>query len=205
MHNPESGNHFPDAGIDWKEEEKRLIEEETTKIGTFLDNLFENLPSHLLRQNPPLVPREFLESFAEKVRTVRFSSLSHGGVGVERIDYHPPQRNEDMLLRAFRIRFAAGSRVPWPEWRINESAKGEGVIYEPYFMEYGRSGENTTPATGNSPHPPSKDPNYQEMQWVLQIMEEAWKRYQEGDEHAVLPSTDPLPPMNRRYRDIEYK
>jgi len=168
MRGPESGNYIPEREIDWEEMDR--IEEETVKTGRFLANIFEEFPKELYRREP----------WRHRIPTLLLEFLAHpqGRVFAEKTDFSPPMRNEDTLLRTFKVRYTSSSGSYLRQWLVNESVKGKSVIYEPALRDGPKYQDDDKTAV-------SLDPTSADMEQTRQIMEYCWARFIGGDTDAI--------------------
>jgi hypothetical protein len=169
MRSPESGNYLPERKIDY--EEMSRIEDETVKTGKFLANIFDDFPEELYRREP----------WRNRIPTLLLEFLAHpqGSVFAEMTDFNPPKRNEDTLLRTFKIRYKPSSSAYLRQWLVNESARGKTVSYEPALRDgpkYEHDDERSAV---------SLDPTSTEMEQARRIMEYCWARFIKGKNDAI--------------------
>jgi len=147
------------------------IERETVKTGKFLVSVFEEFPEELYRREP--------WRFRLPTHLLEFRAHPQGRVFAEKLDFNPPERNEDTLLRTFKVRLEPSTGGRLRQWLINESAKGKDVIYESALHD----GPKYKHDTGRSAV--SLDPSSAEMDQAFRIMEHSWASFKEGDADAI--------------------
>jgi hypothetical protein len=149
------------------------IKEQVRKIGELLSSIIDSAPSQASEEE---------KAHVAKATTLLFK-LEKWRVWVSKTEYRPEKRNEDTLLRAFRIQLCSPNKDAKSDWIINESVDGDGVKYEPCTFEYDKSKAegDTYPNEANV-----EDPSIEDMKMTCKILQESWQLFEEGQHDRIL-------------------